>query len=929
MDDLDLGATIKGFIPGQKMFGRYTLTKILGRGGMGIVWLARDEKLERDIALKFLPEVVAADPRAVDELKRETRRSLELTHPHIVRIYDFVEDARTAAIAMEYIPGATLAKLALDQPQRAYDAGALTAWVAQLCEALDYAHRKAKVVHRDLKPANLMIDGAGELKVADFGIAASVSDSVSRVSQQGGTSGTPVYMSPQQMMGEKPAVTDDIYALGATLYDLITGKPPFYTGNIILQVQSKVPPSVAARRTELGVTGEPIPPGWEATIAACLAKEAKDRPQSAGEVAERLGLTTKSTKSTKTGEKQRAAEDKAKPSADPSGQSKIGNQKPVRRSLGEGGSKIAAVAAIAVIAAAGWYFGLHAPEQRRIEAEQVRVEQARIETERQQAEVNRIAAEREAEARRIEAARLAAEQEAERQRLLDEQRRIDAEEREQAAQREIARIAAQGELEAAARTLLQAQDLWQKRLVSSSDWAQAVAYFESIWVKLARVESSLVDKGMALISAVPNQAAISLDSQTGTGTLLLLAIKVGEHEYTVELEGYTSERGRVLITPGRLATPATISLKKQPAQVTALANFPVAGQSWENSLGMKFVPVPGTNVLFSIWETREKDYAAFVRSTNKAWSSANAGLAHPAVNVSWNDAQAFCRWLTEQERGEGKIGPDQSYRLPTDAEWSLAVGLTNEPGGSPADKDMKVRRQYPWGPQWPPPRGAGNYDQSRKIDSFERTAPVGSFSANAYGLHDMGGNVWELVEDKWNASEDARVLRGASFARDDPEHLLSSFRYFSLPDRRTVDYGFRVVVALGSGRPHPAQATVDFNNPAEPTNLNKDVESQASLLRLMEQEFLPGVFVAKLDESLRRNHGLPQSEQNGLVVVSSTGRFAPALPVGTLLQEVNRVPVVDVDGAKNSLRPGRNLALLWVKGSNRRVMFEVDAASLQ
>ncbi|HRI83573.1 MAG TPA: serine/threonine-protein kinase, partial [Opitutaceae bacterium] len=407
MDDLDLGATIKGFIPGQKVFGRYTLAKILGRGGMGVVWLARDDKLERDIALKFLPEVVAADPRAVDELKRETRRSLELTHPHIVRIYDFVEDARTAAIAMEYIPGATLAKLALEQPERAFEPGALTAWVKQLCEALDYAHRKAKVVHRDLKPANLMIDGAGELKVADFGIAASVSDSVSRVSQQGGTSGTPVYMSPQQMMGEKPAVTDDIYALGATLYDLLTGKPPFYTGNIILQVQSKVPPSVAARRVELGLTGEVIPPEWEATIAACLAKEAKDRPQSAGEVLERLNFTTKNAKSSKP--ESVGLDAKVERLVPQPLDSEEENGSGTSRSTSKSPLYAALAAGIVVLVAAGWYFGLHAPEQRRIEAERLRVEQARIENERQQAEANRIAAEREAEARRIEAARVAAE----------------------------------------------------------------------------------------------------------------------------------------------------------------------------------------------------------------------------------------------------------------------------------------------------------------------------------------------------------------------------------------------------------------------------------------------------------------------------------------------------------------------------------------
>src|ERR1700738_5011098 len=115
MDELDFGATIRGFSGNQKVFGRYTLKKILGRGGMGVVWLARDDELEYDIALKFLPEAVATDKEAVRDLKRETRRSLELTHPHIVRIYDFVQDVQAVAISMEYIPGDTLASRKVDQ----------------------------------------------------------------------------------------------------------------------------------------------------------------------------------------------------------------------------------------------------------------------------------------------------------------------------------------------------------------------------------------------------------------------------------------------------------------------------------------------------------------------------------------------------------------------------------------------------------------------------------------------------------------------------------------------------------------------------------------------------------------------------------------------------------------------------------------------
>jgi len=287
-DDLDFGATIRGYSPGQIVFKRYRLEKILGRGGMGVVWLAHDQDLERDVALKFLPEVVAGDKQAIKDLKRETRRSLELTHPHIVRIYDFIQDQQTAAISMEFVAGDTLASLKVDQPDGHFEVADLEKWTEQLCAALTYAHDKAKVVHRDLKPANLMIDAAGDLKIADFGIAANISDSVSRVSQQAGSSGTPVYMSPQQMMGEKPAVTDDVYALGATLYDLLTSRPPFHSGNVMMQVMNKVPMSMVERRTDLAVKGIEIPPVWDRTVLACLAKEADDRPQTVAEVWQRL-----------------------------------------------------------------------------------------------------------------------------------------------------------------------------------------------------------------------------------------------------------------------------------------------------------------------------------------------------------------------------------------------------------------------------------------------------------------------------------------------------------------------------------------------------------------------------------------------------------------------------------------------------------------
>ena len=291
MDELDFGATIRGFSAGQKVFGRYTLKKILGRGGMGVVWLAHDEKLDEPVALKFLPEVVKLDPAAFDDLKRETKRARQLTHPNIVRIHDLMEDATMAAIAMEAVEGTTLSQLRLDRPDRAFDPADISGWLQQLAVALDYAHHDARVVHRDLKPANLMVDGRGRIKVTDFGISQSLTDSVSRASAQKSSSGTPAYMSPQQMLGSRPSPADDIYALGATIFELLTSRPPFYSGNLIAQVQSVTPATLAERRHELEVKGGAIPPVWEQVVAACLAKNAADRPKTAGEVVQRLGLT--------------------------------------------------------------------------------------------------------------------------------------------------------------------------------------------------------------------------------------------------------------------------------------------------------------------------------------------------------------------------------------------------------------------------------------------------------------------------------------------------------------------------------------------------------------------------------------------------------------------------------------------------------------
>jgi serine/threonine protein kinase len=278
IDSGDLPNAVNAFTPRQRVLDRFEMIRVLGRGGMGIVWLARDLQLDRDVALKFLPASVQSDPEAIADLKRETRRALELTHPNIVRIHDFLPDGQSACICMEYIDGETLA--ARKVARGCLNVDDIFPWLSQLCDALRYAHDVARVVHRDLKPANLMITRGGQLKITDFGIASSVADSVSRLSLRKLTSGTPAYASPQQMNGEPPSPLDDIYAVGATLYDLLSGKPPFFRGDLAHQARTATAPAIIVRRQELNLSGMDIPSTWESAIAACLAKNPADRPQS-------------------------------------------------------------------------------------------------------------------------------------------------------------------------------------------------------------------------------------------------------------------------------------------------------------------------------------------------------------------------------------------------------------------------------------------------------------------------------------------------------------------------------------------------------------------------------------------------------------------------------------------------------------------------
>jgi serine/threonine protein kinase len=277
------------YYQGRKMFGgRYTLTKRLGSGGMGVVWLAQDNELGIQRALKFAPPEVAADARSVAMLKREATAGTSLAHPHIVRIFDFAHDvhASKSAVVMEVVEGKSLADLQAERIEATgngyFEPEEIEPWLQQAAAALDYAHAEGRA-HRDLKPQNFMIETAtGRLKIMDFGISRRIGDSHATLTGKD-SSGTLPYMSPQQVLGDAPTSSDDIYGMGATLYDLLTGSPPFIGGDIPSQVREKPPTPLNQRRAEVNAeAGKPIPAAWEQAVLACLSKKREDRPSSAG-----------------------------------------------------------------------------------------------------------------------------------------------------------------------------------------------------------------------------------------------------------------------------------------------------------------------------------------------------------------------------------------------------------------------------------------------------------------------------------------------------------------------------------------------------------------------------------------------------------------------------------------------------------------------
>jgi serine/threonine-protein kinase len=259
---------------------RYTLLEVLGGGGMGRVYLAHDNVLDREVALKVLREQYADDEGFVERFRREAKNAASLNHPSIVQVYDQGRDeGGTYYMAMEYVPGRTLKERIVEGGP--LDPGEASGLGSRVAEALGVAHARG-IVHRDIKSENVLLGASGGAKVADFGIARAASSEA--MTETNSVWGTAAYMSPEQAGSKRVGPASDLYSLGVVLYEMLTGELPFRGGDPVATAMKHIN-EPAPRPKEANPA---VPEALDALVVKLLAKNPEDRPAGAGELAEDL-----------------------------------------------------------------------------------------------------------------------------------------------------------------------------------------------------------------------------------------------------------------------------------------------------------------------------------------------------------------------------------------------------------------------------------------------------------------------------------------------------------------------------------------------------------------------------------------------------------------------------------------------------------------
>ena len=329
---------------------------------------------------------------------------------------------------------------------------------------------------------------------------------------------------------------------------------------------------------------------------------------------------------------------------------------------------------------------------------------------------------------------------------------------------------------------------------------------EKKWYPFRTAVMNIPFATLELVS-VPEGASVQInDEYVGETPLVVENLKPGPYALDITMEGYR-----------RHAQQFKLGGKEHKRMQVAMQrnNSVVFGEEWTNSLGMQLVPLTD-DLLVSAWETRKADYLAFCRANKTPVSPQppfKQGPNHPVVNVSREDASAFCVWLTEKERQAELISADETYRLLTDLEWSLLAGLVDNPSHLPSRRELRSDKSFPWGSVWPPEDAgelvgnlagksasrAEDISRDRTLldydDGYAKTSPVGSFAPNALGVYDLAGNVSEWVADDYAEDGEYGVLRGGNWGSYLAKHLHVTSRNAVRSTKTSDRYGFRVVLA--------------------------------------------------------------------------------------------------------------------------------------
>ena len=276
-DALSSGKTVGG--------GRYILNRKIGDHSN--TWLAQDDIDNKPVVLTFLPPELYQDPRALEDLRNQISTVRDLSHPNLGNIYELYEaDGDEPFISAEYIEGMNLTALQQMQPGKVFSWSFLLPLLKQIFAALQYVHEN-NLVQGSLKPSNLMLDRKGQIKLLDAGVAGILNNPLFAGPPKAGAGGLLPYLSPQQIDGNPPSPTDDVYSLGITVYEFLTSTVPFNSGDILPQIRNSQPQTIEQRLAQLRITN-PVPPIVSSMIMSCLAKDPGSRPQTVETLAKSL-----------------------------------------------------------------------------------------------------------------------------------------------------------------------------------------------------------------------------------------------------------------------------------------------------------------------------------------------------------------------------------------------------------------------------------------------------------------------------------------------------------------------------------------------------------------------------------------------------------------------------------------------------------------